>query len=141
MPTGRHVDEALLGSALEVFLGNGIFDDDVEQETDGSLIFRGDVAPADRSACDTDLAQTTADLTACEGDLARPPTSDGDNDGETDRTDLCPNTTEGVEVDLAGCSLAQFCSQVETTTGAGKRRCKKSDWKNDEPLMRKRNAD
>ena len=44
------VDEALLGGVLELFLGDRVFDDDVEPELDGLLTLRLVFAPTDRGA-------------------------------------------------------------------------------------------
>jgi hypothetical protein len=88
--------------------------------------------------CETDLAQCEADLTEC---LANPLVPDQDGDGEADATDTCPNTSEGAEVDQAGCSLEQFCTAIDATTTQGARICNKSDWRNDELLMRAKEAD
>ena len=55
--------------------------------------------------------------------------------------EACPDTPPAVEVDSDGCSLDQFCSQIDATTRAGKKTCKKSDWKNDEPVMTRRDRD
>ncbi len=35
-----------------------------------------------------------------------PEQGDGDHDGVDDGTDLCPDTTPGIEVDSSGCALA-----------------------------------
>lgn len=88
--------------------------------------------------CEADLAQCEADLTEC---LANSIVPDQDGDGEADATDTCPDTPEGAEVDQAGCSLEQFCTAIDATTPQGVRICKKSDWRNDEPLMNAKEAD
>lgn len=88
--------------------------------------------------CEVDLAQCEADLTEC---LTNPVIPDQDGDGEPDATDACSNTSEGVAVDQAGCSLEQFCTAIETTTAQGAKVCEKSDWRNDEPLMKAKEAD
>lgn len=62
------------------------------------------------------------------------PLSDDDEDGEVNATDMCPNTFEAAEVDQAGCSQDQFCSNIDASTVLGRRTCRRSDWKNDEPL-------
>ena len=66
---------------------------------------------------------------------------DTDGDGIPDDHDACPGTPSGVEVDRAGCSHAQFCGAIDVTAKNGKKICKKSDWKNDEPLMTGKQAD
>ena len=66
---------------------------------------------------------------------------DEDADGESDVSDRCPGTDAGEEVDDAGCSVIQFCARFDATTHDGARACRKADWKNDEPLMRRREAD
>jgi hypothetical protein len=60
---------------------------------------------------------------------------DSDGDGVIDAVDACPNTTPGDDVDALGCSLAQFCAKVDVSSPRGKRACRHSDWKNDQPLM------
>ena len=66
---------------------------------------------------------------------------DEDGDGEANETDACPNTPHGVKIDQAGCSLQQFCSAIDASTLLGALTCKKSDWKNDQPLMKPSEAD
>ena len=80
----------------------------------------------DLAGCDTDLAQCDSDLSTC----LTAGIPDADGDGETDSTDACPDTSPGVEVDDAGCSLEQFCSGFD-----GAKDCSKADWQNDEPSM------
>jgi hypothetical protein len=60
--------------------------------------------------------------------------ADSDGDGEADPTDLCPETPIGVGVDGNGCSLSQFCSNIDVSTKYGRKVCRRSDWMNDEPL-------
>ena len=45
------------------------------------------------------------------------------------------------EVGPSGCSHEQFCNSVDASVKGGKKLCKKSDWKNDEPLMTGRDRD
>ncbi len=91
----------------------------------------------DLAGCNTDLTQCDSDLSMClAADIP-----DADGDGETDSTDLCSGTPLLIEVDSDGCSLEQFCSQISVTTGSGRKTCRKSDWKNDEPFMRSRDRD
>jgi len=90
------------------------------------------------STCEADLTQCEADLTEC---LTNPVISDQDGDGEPDATDGCPNTPADTDVDQAGGSLAQFCTAIDATTPQGAKVCEKSDWQNDEPLMKAREAD
>jgi hypothetical protein len=66
---------------------------------------------------------------------------DTDSDGVPDSLDRCPATPPDTDVDDAGCSLAQFCASFDATTRNGVRACRKADWRNDEPLMRRRDAD
>jgi hypothetical protein len=86
---------------------------------------------ANFAACQTDLGQANVALAAC---LADP--RDADADGETDVTDLCPATPAGVAVDSDGCSHEQFCARVVATALYGRRECRRSDWRNDEPRLR-----
>jgi hypothetical protein len=48
----------------------------------------------------------------------------------------CTGTAAAAEVHPEGCSLAQFCSLIDVSTGAGKGLCNASDWQNDEPLAK-----
>ena len=72
-------------------------------------------------------------LTAA-GACPNTPFPDSDEDGEHDLTDLCPNTPADTMVDSDGCSLAEFCNAIDTSTNHGRKICKQSDWRNDEPL-------
>ena len=83
-------------------------------------------------------------LAQCESDLATCIATGGtDQDGDAipDAIDLCPDTPSSTEVDSDGCSLDQFCSAIDATTRRGRRTCLRSDWQNDEPLMRRRERD
>jgi len=62
------------------------------------------------------------------------PFPDADEDGEPDSTDLCPGTLLGEDVDSDGCAIMQFCTAIDTSSHYGRRVCRRSDWKNDEPL-------
>jgi hypothetical protein len=108
----------------------------------------------DLAQCLTDLADVTADHDACheelegaEEDLVAAQaaldaaTVDTDGDGSRDADDACPDTTAGADVDRSGCSLEQFCGGVDATTKSGQKICKKTDWKNDEALMKKKEGD
>ena len=66
--------------------------------------------------------------------------NDTDGDGEPNVTDLCPGTIGGEEVDSAGCSLAQFCTAIDTSTKRGERECKASDHNNNESLTQPRDC-
>ncbi len=94
------------------------------------------IAQDELAICEEDLSQCQEDLSDA---LADP--RDEDGDGEADSTDICAGTPLLTEVDSDGCSLEQFCSQIDATTRAGKKTCKKSDWKNDEPVMTRRDRD
>jgi len=87
---------------------------------------------ADLTSTGNDLAQALADLQACL--LAPPPDADGD--GVTDAADVCADTPLGAEVDLVGCSQAQFCGALAIRGAAGRATCVVSDWKNDHPVGR-----
>jgi hypothetical protein len=80
----------------------------------------------------------TADLASCRkalDDLRQtPPIPDGDKDGEPDASDRCPHTPINLEVDEAGCSLAEFCADLDLHRSRGEALCECADWKNDEPL-------
>ena len=88
--------------------------------------------------CQADLEQALAQLDQC---LLDPTIPDEDDDGIPDWLDACPSTAPSAEVDQGGCSLAQFCALTDPTTKIGRRVCKRSDWKNDEPHMPSRDRD
>lgn len=56
---------------------------------------------------------------------------DTDLDGEPDSTDRCPSTPGGSAIDGNGCSAEQFCS------GQSVQLCGRSDFRNDEPLVKR----
>lgn len=90
--------------------------------------------------CRADLAAAVTARQAAEAALAAA-TADSDGDGRPDSDDACPATAAGAAVDATGCSLEQFCGAIDASTATGRRLCKRADWRNDEPLMRKREAD
>jgi hypothetical protein len=75
--------------------------------------------------------------------------ADADGDGESDGTDRCPDTPAATAVDDAGCSQEQFCANISIPSPllvlpavvAGAKSCKKADWRNDEPIMKRAEAD
>jgi hypothetical protein len=105
-------------------------DDPNADQADADLDLIGDVCDPYPDEPDHAKAQCFDDLAACE---SVPTFVDGDGDGEEDSTDWCPNTGVAA-VDAAGCSLAQFCAAIDTSTSVGTRTCKASDWRNDEPI-------
>lgn len=95
----------------------------------------------EQAQCESDLGQSKRDgkqaarkLERARAELAAE-RADADDDGVRDDADVCPGTTIGAAVDAAGCSLAQFCGRVDATASIGRKACKRSDWRNDEPLM------
>ena len=68
-------------------------------------------------------------------------TADSDGDGFRNAEDACPTTPAGAAVDQQGCSQAEFCAAIGATTAARRKACRKADWRNDEPLMRPKDAD
>lgn len=96
--------------------------------------------PGQTADCQADLAQCTTTLNAMSGELAAA-TADADNDGHRDQDDACAGTPGGAAVDAAGCSQAQYCAAIAVTSKAGQNACKKADWKNDEPIMKKKALD
>jgi hypothetical protein len=106
-------------------------------QADSDLDLVGDICdpfPDDRdneqAQCEVDRDQALSDLEQCQSE---PRFADADGDGEHDQTDLCPGTAPGSAVDTAGCSLTQFCSPIDVSTGQGRQTCRISDWSNDEP--------
>lgn len=86
---------------------------------------------------DNEKGQMAADLVTCRGELEvcldRRFFEDGDGDGEDDATDACPNTPAGAEVDGNGCSLTQFCGELNALDRVERvRACTRGDWRNDE---------
>jgi hypothetical protein len=57
--------------------------------------------------------------------------ADADGDGEPDATDACPGTPAGDSIDERGCSVDQFCAAQPVAS------CKRADFLNDEPLLKK----
>lgn len=86
----------------------------------------------------TSTSTTTSLPPSCLPFLSVP---DADGDGEVDFTDRCWGSTPGLAVDAAGCSLEQFCASVDISTRTGRKACRRLDWKNDEPLMKRRSRD
>jgi hypothetical protein len=84
--------------------------------------------------------QVTESLQQCNSSLAGV-TLDADGDGIYDSGDDCLGTPPAVEVDRMGCSAEQFCGTISVADSVGRRTCRRSDWKNDEALMRSRYAD
>ncbi len=128
--------------------GNGIRETG-EQCDDGNLT-NGDgcesnctVGPASTTTSTMPPVTTTSTVTTTTSSTSTSvaPCSDADGDGEADATDRCPGTPPSEPVDDSGCSIAQFCAGFTSTTPAGARACKHADWKNDEPLMRRSQAD
>lgn len=98
------------------------------------------VVNTELAQCENDLGEAQAQVEAMTAELAAA-TADADADGVRDAADACASTPSGAVVDARGCSQAQFCAAVDTSTKAGRTLCKKSDWNNDEPLMKKKQAD
>lgn len=92
------------------------------------------------AVCEGEVDTCTSDLDSANMDLATA-TADADADGTPDLADACIDTASGDEVDVAGCSLGQFCASFDVTTKDGKKGCKKADWQNDEPVMKKKEKD
>ena len=86
--------------------------------------------------CNENMTQLQEELEKALADLAAA-TTDTDVDGVLDLIDACPGSASGSAVDQIGCSLVQFCSDIDTSTGNGRKICNKSDWMNDEPLTNK----
>jgi hypothetical protein len=95
---------------------------------------------SDHDACHEELETADAALEAANAQLAAA-IADADGDGRRDLDDACADTAEGADVDQGGCSAVQFCEAIVATTKDGQKICKKADWRNDEPTMKKSEAD
>jgi hypothetical protein len=100
-------------------------------QADADLDLIGDVCDPFPDDQDNEQAQCEADLEDC---TENPIFIDEDEDGEPDSTDLCPGTLLGEDIDSDGCAIMQFCMAINTSSHYGRRVCRRSDWKNDEPL-------
>jgi hypothetical protein len=106
-----------------------------QSDRDGDRL--GDLCDAFPDDPDNEQAQCEAELAECR----EAPGADADGDGESDATDRCPSTATGEAVDGDGCSLGQFCTGIALVGRDGPRRCKRADWRNDESLMQRADAD
>lgn len=95
---------------------------------------------ASLSGAQTELETMTTARNAALASLTAA-TADADGDGRPDRDDACAATPAGAGVDQAGCSLTQFCERIGARTRAAHRACIAADWRNDEPVMRKKARD
>lgn len=59
--------------------------------------------------------------------------ADADQDGARDLDDECKDTVTGMVVDQRGCSLRQFCAASPVASDRDRARCRRLDWRNDEP--------
>jgi mono/diheme cytochrome c family protein len=91
---------------------------------------------ADHDACHEELEMTSGELDTTKAALVTA-NADSDADGRRDQEDACPETAAGADVDQGGCSVEQFCTAIDATTKTGQKVCKKADWRNDEPIMKK----
>lgn len=139
-PSQADGDRDLIGDACDPFPGDA---DNAQAQCEADL----GAAQSALTETATDLLECQADLVTCNSGLTTAQsqiaalTADADGDGVPDLPDTCSLTTVGADVDLAGCSQEQFCARIDATSPLGKRTCRKSDWKNDEPLMLTRDAD
>jgi hypothetical protein len=92
------------------------------------------------STTSTTTTSTTSTTTTTTTTLP-PFCQDADGDGIADPIDLCADTPAGALVDTAGCSKPQFCARIDATTREGARRCRRSDFQNNEPIMRPKDVD
>ena len=95
-------------------------------------------------ACDPFPDDPANEFAQCEADLEQclmQGFPDADTDGIPDSVDSCGATPQGEEVDDSGCSHEEFCNSVDATLKRGGKTCKLSDWKNDEPVMKRADRD
>lgn len=90
--------------------------------------------------CRAELAEALTARQAAEAALATA-TADDDGDGRHNRDDACAGTAAGAVVDASGCSLEQFCGGIDVSSRAGQKQCRRADWRNDEPLMKRGETD
>jgi hypothetical protein len=99
---------------------------------------------ADHDACHEEVEAMAEELDAAKAELETTTaalaaeTADADADSARDQDDVCPSTPAGQAVDQAGCSQAEFCATFDAKTKTGAKACKQADWKNDEPLLKKK---
>jgi hypothetical protein len=86
-------------------------------------------ANAARDQAQYELDRERSTLSSC---LAQRFFADADSDAEDDATDHCPSTPSRESVDQDGCSKSQFGAARAQT-------CKRNDWLNDEPGVKKPN--
>lgn len=97
-------------------------------------------ARSELAATQTELAGALAELSGAQAGLSSAHAAlaaalaDLDADGVRDPGDSCLGTEPAGAVDGVGCSLAQFCTAIDATTGSGRATCNHADWRNDEPL-------
>jgi len=145
--TGRYRVTLTPGVAPPDGDGDGIPDDvddcpavpNVEQtDTDGDGV--GDACDPFPTDPQNALRQCQADLQVVHAEMSTA-VPDTDGDGRADDHDRCPATPWGATVDETGCSRDEFCARIDAATAAGRRACRRADWKNDEPLMNRAAAD
>ncbi len=107
-----------------------------QEDLDLDLI--GDACDPFPDNADHEQAQCDLELFEC---LATSSFTDADLDGEQDATDLCPDTPFGSAVDASGCSQSEFCEMNPAFTSRERAACRRSDWRNDEPTMRRSSHD
>jgi hypothetical protein len=134
-----HVLAAVIAIALSALLGRDASAQGTTCEDDLAACQAAlATCPEELASCETARAECSADLAEAEAALAAA-TADEDGDGVRDQVDQCSGSQGAV--DLAGCTIAQFCTAVNATSRPGKVACKKSDWRNDEPSMRRSDQD
>jgi hypothetical protein len=135
-PDGSDVED-VLDRAPAAPIGIAIFPDpsplDQCLAALGQAELERDEAIAELAMCRDDREELEAELFVTRAALEAA-TQDSDGDQVLDAADRCEATPAATEVDVAGCSLAQFCRGIQVGDRRGRVACSLADWRNDEPV-------